>query len=399
MERARETRLAELDWLRVLAVLLLVYYHTAAIFVHWDSILNNKERSLGADLFILFVDQWYMPLFFLIAGASTRFSLERRSGTAYAAERLKRLFVPLAFGMLVVVPPQVYFERLQDGLFEGSLIDFYRHLFDGVYPAGNLSWHHLWFVAYLLVLSLCSLPLLLWLRGTGRPVLERLCGILSRRGLWLLLPGLPLALSETLLRPRFSGPANFVDDWASVCFFGLFFLYGNILYSDRRILESAEKHRSRILAVAAGSSALGVAFFLTGRIPGYGNPLPQELSLQWALVMLLRGVNGWAWVLFWVALARRRLAFRNRLLSYASEAAYPFYILHETWIVAIGYQVVGLDWGIAAKYVAISTAGLAATLATYEFAVRKVALIRPLFGMRRFSLGGDGRGSIKKIMS
>lgn len=64
------------------------------------------------------------------------------------------------------------------------------------------------------------------------------------------------------------------------------------------------------------------------------------------------------------------------------KAAYPFYILHETWIVAIAYVVVRLDWGMAAKYVAISTAGPAATLATYEFAVRRVGLIRPLFGMR-----------------
>lgn len=383
MERGRETRLVELDWLRVLAVLFLIYYHTAAIFVHWDSIVNNEEKSLAADLFVLFVDQWYMPLFFLIAGASSRFSLVRRSGSAYAVERLKRLCVSLVFGMLVVVPPQVYFERLQDSLFQGSFADFYRHLFNGIYPAGNLSWHHLWFVAYLLVFSLFLLPALLWFRGSGLPVLERLGSLLTRSGLWLLLPGLPLAVSETLLRPRFPGPANFVDDWASVCFFGLFFLYGYILFSDRRLLEAAEAGRHWVLAVAVGSSAVGAALFWTGRIPGYGTPLPQGLSPGWALLMWLRGMNAWSWVLFWVALARTRLTCRNRFLAYASEAAYPFYILHETWIVAIGYHVVRLDWDIGAKYLAISTAALAATLATYEFAVRRVGFIRPLFGMRR----------------
>ena len=79
MERASETRFADSDWLRVFAVLLLVYSHTAAIFVHWDSIINNGRRSLWADIFVLFLDQWYMPLFFLIAGAATRFSLGWRS--------------------------------------------------------------------------------------------------------------------------------------------------------------------------------------------------------------------------------------------------------------------------------------------------------------------------------
>jgi len=382
MRPERAERLPELDWLRVFAVLLLVYYHTAAIFVHWDSVVNNPEPSLWADIFILFVDQWYMPLFFLIAGASTRFSLERRSGLAYAGERMKRLLVPLVFGMLVVVPPQVYFERLQDGLFRGSFLDFYGRLFDGVYPAGNLSWHHLWFVAYLLVLSLCSLPVLLWLKGSGWPVLVKFCGLLRRRSLWLFLPGLPLAAAETLLRPKFAGPANFVNDWASVCLFWLFFLYGNILYSDAGLLETVESCWGRILAVAVGSSLVGGFLFFAGQIPGYGNPLPQGLSPGWALLMLLRGVNAWAWVLFWVALVRRRLAFRNRLLEYASEAAYPFYILHETWIVAIGYQVVRLDWGVAAKYLAISTAGLAATLFSYEILVRRIAPIRFFFGMR-----------------
>jgi hypothetical protein len=37
----------------------------------------------------------------------------------------------------------------------------------GIYPKGNLSWHHLWFVAYMLILTFVLLPVYLWARATG----------------------------------------------------------------------------------------------------------------------------------------------------------------------------------------------------------------------------------------
>jgi glucan biosynthesis protein C len=76
--------------------------------------------------------------------------------------------------MLLVIPPQVYFERIGTWMprrmrpidFHGSFIEFYPHIFDGVYPNGNFSWHHLWFLVYLFMFSLVALPLALPLRTT-----------------------------------------------------------------------------------------------------------------------------------------------------------------------------------------------------------------------------------------
>ena len=275
----------ELDWLRVLAVVMLIYYHTAAIFVHWDSVINNGDRSVWADIFVLYMDQWFMPLFFVIAGAATRFSLEWRKPISYAGERTKRLLVPLVFGIFVVVPPQVFYERLQDPIHHRSFPEFYLHLLDGVYPAGNLSWHHLWFVAYLFVFSLVTLPGFLWLRtALGRRLLAGLAGLCGRSG--------------------------------------------------------------------------------------------------WILLMVLRGFNSWSWVLVWFGLARRHLRCRPCWLGYASEAAYPFYILHLTAVVVIGYYVVQLNWGVPVKYLAITTSALVATLAVYHLLVRPIPLLRFLFGMK-----------------
>ncbi|MEW6444336.1 MAG: acyltransferase [bacterium] len=379
-------RLTELDWLRILAVLMLIYYHTAAMFVHWDSVINNSQGSVWADLFILFMDPWYMSLFFVIAGAAARFSLASRSALQYAGERTRRLLVPLVFGMLVIVPPQVFCQRLQDPVHYDSLPQFYLHLFDGIYPAGDLSWHHLWFVAYLFVFALALLPFFVWLgRGRGRAHLSRAAWVCERPG-GIFLPALVLAATDTVLRGRFPGPPDFVHDWASVLFFAIYFAGGYVLYSEDRLVGVVERSLKPALCLALLSTASGVALFLSGKIPGYGSPGAVG-SAGWALLMMLRSLNSWSWVLVWLGLARRRLRTRNRFLTYASEAAYPFYILHETVLVVIGYRIVQSDWGVPAKFLAISTAGLVATVASYELLVRRVGTLRFLFGMRRAASG------------
>ena len=116
------------------------------------------------------------------------------------------MLLPLAFGMAVVVVPQVYVERISVGMpdrmsprdFHGSYLDFYPHYFEGAYPSGNLSWHHLWFLAYLVVFSLAALPLFLYLRGDrGRHLPTRMASWL-RPGRRIFLLALPLAVTVAL---------------------------------------------------------------------------------------------------------------------------------------------------------------------------------------------------------
>lgn len=67
-----------------------------------------------------FVNQWRLPILFIISGMGTYYALNKRTSLQFSLERLKRLCIPFALGMLLIVPPQVYIERLLDNPLMGS---------------------------------------------------------------------------------------------------------------------------------------------------------------------------------------------------------------------------------------------------------------------------------------
>ena len=127
------------------------------------------------------------------------FAMSTRPERSFTKERVKRLFIPLVFGMAVIIPPQVYIERIFRSQFEGSYFSFYLEAFNGSYPEGNLSWHHLWFLAYLFVFSLLAFPIFKRYLVDQKPaILKWLMD--SMDGRWsLFAPAIPLALYEAIL--------------------------------------------------------------------------------------------------------------------------------------------------------------------------------------------------------
>ncbi len=116
MSRSSATaeRRIDLDWLRIVAVLLLIPFHGARVFdIFTPFYVKNAELSPWLSYAVVaFLNAWQMPLLFLIAGASTWYALGSRGGGRYVGERLKRLLVPFVFGTLVIVPPQMYLALL-----------------------------------------------------------------------------------------------------------------------------------------------------------------------------------------------------------------------------------------------------------------------------------------------
>lgn len=161
----------DLDWLRVIVFTILIFYHVGMFFVPWDWHIKNNEVSESFRWPMLFVNQWRLSSLFLISGMGTCFALSHRTVRLYLRERLHRLFLPLIFGMLIIVPPQVYVERLVNLQINSSYFQYFpMHAFTGIYPEGNLSWHHLWFLPYLLIFSIVLTPLFIKLRSNPESV-------------------------------------------------------------------------------------------------------------------------------------------------------------------------------------------------------------------------------------
>ncbi|MDH5743272.1 MAG: acyltransferase family protein [Candidatus Aminicenantes bacterium] len=373
---ATHQRRHDIDWLRVLAMLSVFLFHCARFFDYEDWHVKNLQTSFGFTVFVGILVQWIMPIFFVLSGQSTWFALRFRNAGQYIGERFKRLFIPLVFGIFVLIPPQVYIELVSHGRFEGSFFRFYPHYFDGFYGfGGNFAWMglHLWFLLVLFLFSLVSLPLLLFLRGESRSrFIQKMARLFEKPGailLWLL----PLVVMEFSFHPAGLGRRD-MGGW-NVFVYLVFFLYGFLLASDERYRRTVEKHRVILLALAALTTLIGFHLRRSGIDPSFG-------SLGYLGISALRTFNSWVWVLALLGIGSRYLTFRNRLLQYASEAVLPFYILHQSIIVVIGFFIINWNTPVFVKYLFLSMSSFVTIILIYEYVVKRLGFMRFLFGLK-----------------
>jgi peptidoglycan/LPS O-acetylase OafA/YrhL len=364
-------RRADLDWLRVIAFWLLIYYHTAIAFVPGGiPMIQNAESSVVFPVMAGFLHEFRLALLFLISGVGVSFALRHRNKAQFMRDRAVRLIVPLVYGILVIVPPMIYLEKRFIGAFTGSFADFYPMFFtEGVYPRGNLSWHHYWFIFYLYLYCFLGWPIFEYFkRGTGRQQLAHWSQKLSRGGC-LYLAIVPLAVVEILLRAWFPGFPDLIHDWANFSHWFMIFIAGFLLASSRPLLDRTQQLRGPTLALAMIATATMYAQFW---LPEKGHFSP----------CVLRVSNVWFWLLVCLGFAGRYLQRPSRLLTYLNGAVYPLFCLHLTVIVALEYLIVPLDWSILAKYLAITTGTIVVSLGSYEFLWRRIAWVRPLLGLK-----------------
>jgi len=365
----------DIDWLRVLAVLLLIPYHTAVIFTRPYVAYIKAEPHAATEVFAYFMNQWHMALLFLVSGVGAWYSLETRTGSRFGAERVRRLVVPLIFGTLAIVPVQVYFQRLYYHEFSGSFLRFYPHFFDGIFPHGNFTWGQLWFLAYLFVFSLLLLPVFLYLKTeNGRTFLNRASGFFGQRGA-IFAAALPFMLAQAAFRAKWPGFQNLYNDWANFAFYITAFFYGYVLVSAPGFSQAIKKNRHLALVLGTVTMALILGLHQSRMAPA------PDYSGTWLLYMLLHGFGSWCILVAILGFARKYLNFNHALLGYANEAVLPFYVLHHAAIVSIAYFVVG-SAGLLTEFVAIAAPAMILAVVIYDVLVKRLAVLRLLFGMR-----------------
>jgi glucans biosynthesis protein C len=359
-------RRTDLDYLRVVCIAILLAYHVGMFFVSWDWHLKNPERLTALEPVMSVLHVLRMPLLMVIAGAGTALALGKRTIGALALDRTKRLLLPLVFGMLVIVPPQIYVERVANGEISGSYLTFWPSVLEGrSYPEGSMSWHHLWFVAYLFVYSIASLPLIAWLgTGRGRAFVSGFERVASR-GWNLMLLFAPLALIRVLLRD-YPETHGLFDDPKTVATYGWLFVIGHLLGRCPSLADRLAAQRRRHLAVFVALLAL--------LIPDGELPFPLEHAAVWAMA--------WAGILAALGYGRAHVRGRPRWLARAQELAYPFYIWHQTVILVLAFFLLRWDPAVGpwSRFLLLLLGSFLVSWLLCE-AVARIRPLRPLFGM------------------
>lgn len=388
------TRRHDLDWIRVAAFFLLILYHVGVFYEPGSDWHTTSPREIkGLEVVMSLSNPWRLALLFLIAGFATRFMTTRlapglRGAGTLARDRTGRLVLPLVFGMLVIVPPQTYFEVAQSmpDLVE-SWPRFYMLYLSGEHAWGIITptWNHLWFVAYLWVYSL-GLAALLALTGDLLPRLGEWLDRSVTRTVLLLGPVLYLGLARHL-EPRFEGTHALVDDWYLHSVYLPLFLFGFLIAKSGRVRAALIANRWLALGLAVLAWLAWWTYLLTWTgLPGdvqLWTPMGEHPPawLQFAMRWTYAAIQ-WGAIAAILGFGARHLDIDRPVLRYLTNAVFPLYILHQTITVVAGHYLPDLQLPLAVESALLVGLTFGGAFAGYEL-VRRVPPLRPFFGLRR----------------
>ncbi|GAA5021388.1 acyltransferase family protein [Actinopolymorpha pittospori] len=396
------TRRPELDAIRTLVVIGLVFFHASLVFdTRDDFYVKNAQTTELTTIISGLCVVWAMPILFLIAGLGAWHSLRRRGSGGFAVERLLRLGVPLVVATLTIIPVPQWLRLRTDPDYHESYLSFLPRFFDVhldltdfpfVLAGEHFETGHLWFVVLLLTYALLLALAARWLPSApiGR-VRERIATSVRRRGM-VLLPAVPVALISA-----FAGLEEPMAGWSRWAYL-LFFLYGFTLACDERFRSAFRRDAGLAAVIGLVLLLIGMpAFLIAGEM--------QDVDPFTALTPLaigartFYGATGWCFLVAITGLLDRRrtrtavvperpegeaprVSRVRRIYVYLVAAALPFYVLHQPILVGVAYEVVRWDAPSLLKYVVIVAASMALTIAAYDLLVRRVRVVRLLLGVR-----------------
>jgi hypothetical protein len=346
--------------------------------------------DLGFTLFDAFISGWIMPLFFVISGIAVYSSLRKRSGSAsqFIKDRVLRLMIPfLSVGLLIILSVNVYYDAIFHGNFTGGFFSFYLGPyftkffpfdlnFSSTYFANSNQGIYLWYLFWLFVFSLVTFPFFKWLaKEMNRDRFSKLYAACNRRGGLLLLAIPVIIVNIAAVPPYFIFPSGY-GGWKLPAYLVLFII-AYVLASSPQFEESLEKNRtiSLMLGIVISLIILAVAASSGGTSPTSG------IDSSYVAVSTIWALNGWCWVTAIFGFGRKHLSFDHRYLKVANELVLPFYILHQSIIVAIAFYVVGLNLVVIEKYLLVVLVSFPIIVALL-YPISKINVLRFLFGMR-----------------
>jgi hypothetical protein len=377
----QKERIYYLDWLRISAFGILILFHAWQPFTNFHWLLKSDHKTIVADIFSVFFHTWRLHLVFFISGVGTWFVM-RSGGRHFFYDRLLRLIVPFIFGAIVIVPCQYYYQQLQAGAHSG-FVDFIIHypkfiatkdlrfdLFVWIIEIGI----HLWYLPYLLIMTLVMYPLL---KRINTIELSAACiQKLTKRPKLILLFALPIIFTLILLKPIFPAYTSVADFFI----YSFFFVYGFIfIKAHARLLPVLNKNNTILLIAGIISSLLLIVFLLVDPLRNAAfNP---AYNLYHIIVSIPIGLSAFSWTLYFVSLFSRTFNFNSKVLPELNRSVLPVYIVHQSIIVVAGFYIIRyVDNGFL-EFILIILTTVTGSILAYYF-IKKLKATRFLFGLK-----------------
>jgi len=365
-----------MDWLRIGAFALLIFYHIGMVFVPWDFHIKTARPMDWVEIPMLLTNPWRLTLLFVVSGYASRALLSKSSGIGgFLKNRTSRLMIPLVFGMAVIVPPQTWVELVGKHGYGQSYLWFLAHDY---YRFGTLdgiimpTWNHLWFVVYLWVYTL-ALALMTLAPGANKlqAVFDRVFG--GARAVWL--PVVFLLVTQYWLFHREDDTHDLFGDWLAHLQYFPALLFGFGLAGSRAAMNGLSRWWAASAAVAIGCYVV-IAGLLVA-YPDFTFPT-HNVTLVFRLA---REIDTWIAIAALIGAAERFLNRNHVWRSTLAEATFPFYIIHQTVIVLVEFWVKPLGIGAAGEFAILVPATIAGCWAFYLIG-REVNVLRPLIGLK-----------------
>jgi len=386
------TRQYDIDWLRTLAFILLIFYHIGQFYVaDWGWHVKSAYLSDFLKNIMLLVNQWRMPLIFLISGVALSLVEVKFNRRKLFKMRFTRVLLPLIFGMFLIVPPQVYYELVQSEGYSASYLEFlslYLDITSSQYfehqllsnrtglSLGLITYNHLWYLLYLFAYTLVYMaikPLLVkvnWQEITKSTSAVTLFAI----------PFILMLFYDFVVLKYFPDDTFvLIGDWYNHAVFFTVFMLGYVLAKSPAAWQTLIYHRKTWLVLAIISYSLVIIRF--NRAWGFDLDYNSASIISQLLINALWSGNKVFWLLAILGFSGAYLNKKHPVLTYMNDAVLPWYILHQTLIIIFAMWLAKFELGPVFEPILLTCFTFVGCALGYEV-IKRFVVTRFIFGLK-----------------